>query len=399
MKIIMLSTDENIFKEGSEVRNRVFEYGKLVEELHIIIKSQIPNPKSQNFGNVFLYPTSSKFIFLYFFDAYKTASKIIRNWKPARPAGGLEIRNCIVTCQDPFETGLVGYLLKKKFSARGRSALGGKISLHIQIHTDFLSQYFWKESLKNKIRIFIAKRIIPKADGIRVVSERIKRSIIVNCKLKIENSAIAVLPIFIDIEKIKNAPIKTDLHKKYPGKFIVLMASRLTREKNIELAIKSAKNLIPNRPNLLFLIVGSGPEESKLKAISHNLKANVVFEPWSDDLSSYYKTSDLFLLTSDYEGYGMTVIEATAAGLPVLMTDVGVSVGSIIPVGNSEILAERLNSLVSNSLERKRILENQKRILNDMPSKIEYLNLIKQSWSRCLGIEDPRFKSESGQNI
>ena len=65
----------------------------------------------------------------------------------------------------------------------------------------------------------------------------------------------------------------------------------------------------------MLLIVGDGSELTKLKAISHKLKANVIFSPWADDLPSYYKTADLFLLTSNYEGYGRTVVEATACDL------------------------------------------------------------------------------------
>ena len=195
------------------------------------------------------------------------------------------------------------------------------------------------------------------------------------------------------------------------------MASRLTREKNIGLAIGSAKNLIPNHPNILLLIVGSGPELNNLKiqVTRYKLQDDVVFEPWTNDLASYYKTADLFLLTSNYEGYGRTVIEAASAGLPVIMTDVGVAtptlsgrevgaptsdvgVGSVISVGDVKNLTEHLDVLIGNSLERKKNLENQMKILDNMPSREKYLNLIKQSWSRCLSIEDPRFLSKSGEN-
>mgnify|MGYP001615904923 CR=1 FL=1 len=161
----MLSTDENILKNGSEVRSRMFEYGKLVEEMHIIIKARNPKLQTSNFGNVFIYPSNT----IFGFKTYNIAKSIIRNCLPMGdlPKGEkLEIRNYVITCQDPFETGLIGYFLKKKF----------KIPLHIQIHTDFLSPYFWRESLKNKIRVLLAKRIIPHADGIRVVSERIRKS-------------------------------------------------------------------------------------------------------------------------------------------------------------------------------------------------------------------------------
>ncbi len=390
MKVLMFSTDKNIFMTGSETQRRMLEYGSLVEELHIVVKSQISNLpigqiglKSQRFGNVFIYSTNSRWPIFYIWDAYKIGKSIIRNLK-------FEIKNCVITCQDPFETGLVGYLIKRKF----------KIPLQIQVHTDFLSPYFYKESIKNKIRVTMGKWLIKKANGVRVVSERIKNSLLslyprpyTSSSLKTLQSLnnlnpIFVLPIFVDIEKSKNSPVKTDLHKKYPGRFIILMASRLTKEKNIGLAIEAMRGLTRksariNAEKILLLIVGDGPEREALQLLTFNyqLSTNVIFEPWSDDLISYYKTADLFLLTSNYEGYGRTVVEATAASLPVVMTDVGVAVGSVVPVGDREALADRLELLISNRSEREKTLESQKKILEFYRSKEDYLNRIKQSWS------------------
>ncbi len=128
------------------------------------------------------------------------------------------------------------------------------------------------------------------------------------------------------------------------------MASRLTKEKNIGMAIKAMKGVIKQYPETGLIIVGDGPEKNKLKAESRKLKANVVFENWTDDLASFYKTADLFLLTSNYEGYGRTVIEAMVANCPVVMTDVGIAgeiikdgySGLVVPVGNAKKLEEAI---------------------------------------------------------
>ena len=97
----MLSTDENIFKEGSEVRSRIFEYGKLVEELRIVVltarNSKFPrlrqgfagraisnfktNPQFQISENTSAYPAFSMTSPFCLMRAYKTSSSIIRNWK------------------------------------------------------------------------------------------------------------------------------------------------------------------------------------------------------------------------------------------------------------------------------------------------------------------------------
>ncbi|MEK9183771.1 MAG: glycosyltransferase family 4 protein [Patescibacteria group bacterium] len=377
MKVLMLSVDGKIFEENSAVRQRMAEYSSLVDELHIVVFTrrnfQFPisnfqtSAKLQIAKNVFAYPTNTKFKPLYFFDAYKICKSIIENLK-------LKIENCIITTQDPFETGLVGYWLKKKF----------KIPLQIQIHTDFLSPYFWRESLKNKLRVLLAKRLIKKADCLRVVSERIKESL--ESRIKNKESRITVLPIFVDVEKIRNAPVRNDLHKKYPNHdFIILMASRLTKEKNIDLAIGAFARIKNQGSGImapLLLIVGNGPERENLESRIKNyeLGDSIRIESWTDDLISYYKTADLFLSTSNYEGYGMGVVEAATAGLPVIMTDVGVAIGKTVPVGDRKALSYTIAEMIKNPDQRAKVINTQEKFFQSWPTKQEYLDRIKISW-------------------
>ncbi len=375
MKILSIGTDRNLFDERSEVRQRIIEYGSLVDELHIIVftrrKSQITNHKSQISENVYLYSTNSRSRWFYVFDAYRIAKKILsasEQW--------------LITSQDSFECGLVGWLLKRKF----------KIPLQLQIHTDFLSPYFWKDSFLNKVRMVLAKFLIPRADCLRVVSERIKKSI--NSKFKILNSKITVLLVYVDVKRIQEAPVKTDLHKKYPQfDFVILMASRLTREKNIGLAIEAMTEIVKKYPKTGLIIVGDGPERNNLKSQISNLKINenIIIENWSDDLASYYKTADLFLLTSNYEGYGMAVVEAMAAGCPVIMTDVGLANeilvdkkdGLVIPVGDKEKLIEAISNLIKNPDLRNDLIRNSQKTLSFWPRREDYLKAYFASWLLC----------------
>jgi 1,2-diacylglycerol 3-alpha-glucosyltransferase len=277
----------------------------------------------------------------------------------------------LVTARDPFETGLVGYRLKRKYN----------LPFHLQIHTDFLNSYFKRESFLNKIRVLLAKFLIPRADHIRVVSERIKNSLVLN--LKIKNSKITILPVFVDIEKIKQTFVKTDLHQKYlQFDFIILMASRLTKEKNIGLAIEAMVEIIKKFPKTGLIIVGSGPEEKNLKFKIKNLKLhdNIVLEPWTDDIISYYKTADLFLLTSNYEGYGMTIIEATAAGCIVVSSDVGIAYEvldkeNIFPVGDKKELENKLEKAIKKELKlsQKLITKTKNEYLKEYKNILNYV--------------------------
>lgn len=377
MKILMTSTDKNIFKENSASMERMTEYGKLVRELHIIIfslkKDNFKNSKISE--NIFLYPTDSFNRFCHIFKAYKISKKIL--------AGNN--KDFLITSQDPFETGIVGFLIKRKF----------KIPRQVQIHTDFLSPYFAAELFLNKIRLLIAKFLIPRADGIRVVSKRIKNSLI--SKFKISDDKIFVLPIFINAEKIKNASITVDLRKKYPQfNFIILTVSRLAKEKNISFILKTMKTVIKKYKSIGLVIAGSGPLKEKLEKEAENLniRKNIIFEGnvEFETIISYYKTADIFILASNYEGYSMAAVEAAVCGLPVVMTDVGVAGeilkdkenGLIFPIGSAESFKNAILSLIENSALRDKIKENTKKISELLLNKEEYLRKYYELWEQLL---------------
>ncbi len=235
---------------------------------------------------------------------------------------------------------------------------------------------------------------MPKADCVRVVSERIKNSLS-SSRSKIQNPKfkIAVLPIFVDAAAISGAPVKTDLRRKYPQfDFIILMLSRLSREKNICLAIGAFAAVAKEYPRTGLIIAGDGPEREALKSkiMKKGLEKNVIMENWADDAVSYYKTADLFLLTSDYEGYGRSVVEAMAAGCPVLMTDVGVAGeivrdgenGLVVPVGDGEKTEEALLKIVGDKTLRENLAEKAKSAAGAL-TKEKYLEEYRKLWELC----------------
>jgi len=364
MKVLMLSTDRDIFKAGSDARNRMIDYGSLVDELHIIVlaRRDLELKPGKLSENVWVYPTNSTNKWFYITNVYAIAQQIVKKWENSS--------RCLITTQDPFELGFVGWQISSKY----------KIPLQLQVHTDFMSSYFQNESVLNRIRVMIANFLIPRARGVRVVSERIKKSL--------KRDAV-VLPVFVDTVSIKNAEIKTDLHEKYSGyDFIVFMASRFSKEKNIELAISAMKDVVKKNPRSLLLIAGDGPQkeqyENEIKKFG--LGNNVQIEGRTNDLTSYYKTADIFLLTSNYEGYGRTVVEAQAAGLPVVMTDVGVAGdvikdrenGLVIPVGDRNALTEAILSVKEERLQ----FDFTKPVYQI--TREEYLKEYKKSWEGCL---------------
>lgn len=357
MKILSIGTDRAIFKEGSSPRARMLQYGQLFDELHIIVfaKASLGLKDAQITTNVWVYPTQSRSRFLYMLDAITIGKKIVQSRG--------QKSDWIVSAQDPFETGVVGVRLARFLQA----------PLQIQIHTDFLSPHFAASAL-NRVRIVLSKWVLPKADRIRVVGERIKKSLMDSgYTLRV---APVVLPIVVDKEKIVSTAPSLDLHKKYSqfGK-IVLMASRFESEKNIDVAVRAFKNVVKRVPDAGLIIVGSGSELSKLQSLvgQLDLEKSVMFEPWQSDLISYYKTADVFLSTSLYEGYGLALAGAALAGCSIVTSDVGIvgyelprSACAVFAVGDKMELEEQLVKVLQNTtlraahaVEAKRAMEGK----------------------------------------
>ncbi|MDE1941412.1 MAG: glycosyltransferase, partial [Patescibacteria group bacterium] len=261
-------------------------------------------------SSCFAYSTDSVSRFLYPFDAKKLGRELIEKH------GITDI-----TCQDASLTAMAGVALKERFKRRG-------LSLEIQVHEDLGSPNYGF-TLMNRLRRRLAFRNLPKADHIRVVSERIKDFIV--RRLAIDPAKIEVRPIAVDAGWLKDAPVipGADLRMKHPQfDKIVLMVGRLEPEKDFELAIDSWPLVLKALPKAGLVIVGSGSRLEALKERAEKVGAgdSIAFEGWGGNyLASYYKSCDLFLVTSLFEGYGMALKEAQAAGCRIVSTDVGIA--------------------------------------------------------------------------
>ena len=323
MKVISIGTDRKIFEEDSAVRQRQVEYGRLFERVDIIVFSkrnfQFPISNFQISDNVFVYPTNSKNKLFYIIDAFLIIRKLFKNSK-------LKIENSrnkmVVSCQDPFETGLAGVFIKLLFN----------LPLHIQIHTDLAHKYFIESSLLNKIRFFMAEFVLKYSDRVRAVSERIKKSI------ESYSKNIDVLPIRAEVsqgQSLKIAPKDSPWESGKPFSFTLLMVCRLEKEKNIETVLKILKNL--NNKDMGLCLVGDGSERNHLENMAQNMGVfeQIYFAGWQNNLSPYYKMADAFISTSFYEGYGVSTIEAASYGLPLILSDTGVAGEVFSAVGGS----------------------------------------------------------------
>ena len=101
--------------------------------------------------------------------------------------------------------------------------------------------------------------------------------------------------------------------------FDLICVSRLVSWKNIDKHIEIASAL-----NLKIAIVGSGPEEEKLKSIAKSLGCSATFfgEKTKIEIEELFKESKVFILLSEYEGLSFSLLEAMSFGLPTIVSDI-----------------------------------------------------------------------------
>ena len=319
MKVLSISTDRKLFENGSAVLSRSIDYAAKMVELHIIVFTLKKEGYIQKqINNIYVYPTNSVTQWFYVKDAYALGKKIVKE-------NSFLAGKSVISTQDPFQTGFVGVRLSKKFG----------LPLQVQIHTDFLSDYF--SGFFNGIRVIIASYVIPKAKAVRVVSEVIKDSL--KTKYKNLKTQVDVLPVFIDVENILKEKDESET-KLPPFEYIVFMASRLEGEKRIRTALDVFKKVLEKFPKVGLIIAGDGSQKNNLKNYAKKIgvSGNVIFLGWLDDVALYYLKANIFLLTSEYEGYGMTLLQAGAFGCPIVTTKVGVAKTNLFKDGQNSFV-------------------------------------------------------------
>ncbi|MGZ2411028.1 glycosyltransferase involved in cell wall biosynthesis [Sphingomonas sp. F9_3S_D5_B_2] len=136
------------------------------------------------------------------------------------------------------------------------------------------------------------------------------------------------------------------------GGYRILNVARLTAEKNQLLLIKSFASLAQSVEARL-IILGEGPLRSELLREAEKLGVadRVLMPGFKIDPSPFYRSADVFVLSSEYEGYPTVLLEAMQAGLQVVSTDCASGpseilangqFGKLVPCGEDELLGQAI---------------------------------------------------------
>lgn len=140
---------------------------------------------------------------------------------------------------------------------------------------------------------------------------------------------------------------------------IILSIGRLVPWKGFKMLIKIIPELIKEYNFVRLVIVGDGPEKEVLETMKNNLglqnKVYLVGKKSQEELKVYLAAADMFVLNTAYEGFSHQILEAMAAGVPVISTNAG---------GNPELIKQGENGFMVKYNDELNLVEAIKGVFN-----------------------------------
>lgn len=226
---------------------------------------------------------------------------LLRLWRLWRMATRIVSSADVVTAQDPFELGVIAYVITRRTS----------VPWEVQDHGGFFDgepadEPLWP--LRSRVAWFLVRR----ADRVRTVSPK----------------SVAFLATQGLSARVYWLPIAADMRFaeviRVPEPRLMVSVGRLVTVKRHDLLLRAFALLQKQEPQARLAILGDGREREALKTLAQELDlAEAVTFAYHDDPAPWLARAELFVLLSSHEGWGVAAVEAAMAGVPVLMTDTG----------------------------------------------------------------------------
>lgn len=258
--------------------------------------------------------------------------KVIRH--PALRSNSISAKLINSIIQAVYAKALVMFAGVKVIHA-GQMWISGTIALFLKIffrRRFFLWVYGGETTpvyMNNAVTKYWADKLLKKADII-VTNSRYCQKEFLDYGFP-ENHCPIILP-GVDISNFTPGEAPPELKRKWnpDGKKILLTVARVSERKGHDLVIRSLPKILETIPGLLYLIVGKGPDTERLKKMAEELGVGDAvkfcgFVP-DEELPDYYRLCDMYVMpnreifdsTDSIEGFGISFVEASACGKPVI---------------------------------------------------------------------------------
>jgi len=187
--------------------------------------------------------------------------------------------------------------------------------------------------------------------------------------------------------------IKTKIFHAHEDTLILTCVAELHKRKGQKYLIKALPHLVKEYPNLKLVLIGEGPDRDRLTRMVHklDLEQHITFTGKQKNIAPLLKASNIFVLPSVREAFGLVLAEAMITPLPVVASRVGGipelvedgKTGVLVEPRNPESLAEALLPLIKDHEKRDRMAHfGEERVTKEFDVKVmaaEYEKLYKKS--------------------
>jgi glycosyltransferase involved in cell wall biosynthesis len=220
-----------------------------------------------------------------------------------------------------------------------------------------------------KTKVIISERNAPQQDKISFFSKVLRKCLYWNADFYIFQTKGAQSFYSKQIQKrsavihnpvIENLPQRSDVCIKE-----IVAVGRLMPQKNYPLLINAFANVVKTHPEYKLRIFGQGILLPQLQELTEKLKLTdkIIFEGFCSNVHQAIKDSDIFVMTSDFEGMPNSLMEAMAMGFPVISTD--------CPAGGpAELIQNDRNGLLVKVRDVKGLVDSILRLIEDNDLKI-----------------------------
>lgn len=196
-------------------------------------------------------------------------------------------------------------------------------------------KFYNKYLMNNYITTFISNSKATKEKSLKYLND-------------FENEKVELIYNGVDIDKFGDVELETNIRKEFNisnDKLVIVNVGRLHKQKGQNYLIEAVNKLKSKLNEFVVLLVGEGPMEDTLKnkVKELNLEEYIIFTGFRNDIASILKQADFMTHTALWEGCPWVVLEALAAGLPVVATDSS-SLPEIISNGENGYLAQDQNA-------------------------------------------------------
>lgn len=303
-RILFISRDTSLLNPTTQTLDGYLNVSDVFDEVHIVVLRpgiRAKDPVLRVAHNVWVYVATAQEWWLTPWAAKRLIDEQLVFADGFRPD--------LIVARDPFESAYTAHLVAKSYER----------PTQVHVLENFLDKKFVTQRPGNRWRRRLARYLLPRFASVRTATQQLKT---IAERLAPDAPDIEVLPRFNNYDSLVNATSSLNLKEKYKQfVFIILYVGELGHESTLHRAIDAARFVLRN-PRVGMVVVGDGAARNEFikRTELFGIAKQVVFERRVDDLVGYLKTADIAMVTDTTAVADEFVVQAAAAGLPLLMT-------------------------------------------------------------------------------